>query len=213
MILGGNSGATASATRSGSTAAAERMSAQACDNVQELVCRAQAQDENAFAVLYEFYSPRIYSYLYYHLNGSCHEAEDLTNEVFLKVLEKIQTFEFRGLPFSAWLYRIAHNHLVDHVRGRPKLPSLPIETCFEMREERAQRELDNALTAEDLKTAIIYLTEEQRQVIVLRFVQGLNTLETALAMDKSEDAVKKLQARGLQMLKRILTDGRANGRH
>ncbi|MBI4493172.1 MAG: sigma-70 family RNA polymerase sigma factor [Chloroflexi bacterium] len=177
------------------------------------MCRAQKGDENAFARLYTLYSPKIHSYLYYHLNGYGYEAEDLTNEVFVKVLEKIHTFEFRGLPFTAWLYRIAHNHLVDHVRGRPKQPCVPIEACFEMRAEDAQQELETTLSAEDLRTALVCITEEQRRVIVLRFVQGLNTIETAQAMGKSEDAVKKLQARGLQMLKKVLSEGRKNGRH
>lgn len=185
----------------------------AADPVQELVERAKARDERAFAALYELYAPKIHSYFYYHLNGRSHEAEDLTNEVFVKVLEKIRTFEFRGLPFSSWLYRIAHNHLIDHVRGQPKLGPVALEDCLELREERAQRDLDNALSAQDLKEALWYLTAEQRQVIVLRFVQGLNTLETALAMDRSEDAVKKLQARGLMMLKKVLVNGRSNGRH
>lgn len=182
-------------------------------SLQELVRRAQARDQSAFAALYEHYSPKIRSYLYYHLNGHAAEAEDLTNEVFVKVLEKIHAYEFRGLPFSAWLYRIAHNHLVDHVRSRPKQQPVPIEVCQEMHEEGAQRELENALTAEDLKAALVDLTEEQRQVIILRFVQGLNTIETAAIMGKSEGAVKKLQARGLLMLKKILSEGRAHGRH
>lgn len=184
------------------------------DAIHELVRRAQARDEGAFSALYEHFSPKIHSYLYYHLNGhSSYEAEDLTNEVFIKVLEKIHTFEFRGLPFSAWLYRIAHNRLIDHVRGQPKAPSASIDDCLNLHQESAQRALENALDAEDLRAALVDLTEEQRQVIVLRFVQGLNTAETAAAMDKSEDAVKKLQARGLITLKKILLQGRTNGRH
>jgi RNA polymerase sigma-70 factor (ECF subfamily) len=82
-----------------------------------------------------------------------------------------------------------------------------------MHEERALRDLENALTAEDLKHALEELTEEQRQAIVLRFVQGLSTIETAQVMERSEDAVKKLQARGLIMLKKILSTGRARGRN
>lgn len=183
------------------------------DSVQALVERAQAHDERAFTALYEQFAPKIHSYFYYHLNGRGHEAEDLTTEVFVKVLEKIQTFEFRGLPFSSWLYRIAHNHLIDHVRGQPKQIPVALEACLDLREESAQRDLDNALRAQDLKEALRYLTPEQRQVIVLRFVQGLNTMETALAMERSEDAVKKLQARGLMMMKKVLVNGRSNGRH
>lgn len=173
-------------------------------DVQALVRRAQQQDGQAFSELYELYSRKVYSYLYYHLNGRVHEAEDLTADVFIKVFEKIGSYQFRGAPFSAWLFRIAHNHLIDHVRSRPRQPVVPLDAIDGLQETSTLRELERRLTVEQLRRALVQLTLEQGQVIVLRFVESMSTAETAHAMGKSEDAVKKLQARGLATLKRVL---------
>lgn len=173
-------------------------------DVQALVQRAQKQDGQAFAELYAYYAQKVYSYLYYHLGGRAHEAEDLTAEVFIKVFEKIGSYQFRGAPFSAWLFRIAHNHLIDHVRSRPRQPLVPLEAIAELQETTTLQELDRRLTVQQLKRALARLTPEQRQVVVLRFIEGLSTAETAQAVGKSDDAIKKLQARGLATLKRLL---------
>lgn len=173
-------------------------------DIQALVRRAQQQDGQAFGELYALYARKVYSYLYYHLKGRSQEAEDLTADVFVKVFEKIGSYEFRGAPFSAWLFRIAHNHLVDHVRSRPRQQLVPLEAIAELPETASLQELDRRLTVEQLKRALARLTPEQRQVVVLRFVEGLSTAETAQAVARSDDAVKKLQARGLATLKRVL---------
>jgi RNA polymerase sigma-70 factor (ECF subfamily) len=173
-------------------------------DVQALVRRAQEQDGQAFGALYELYARKVYSYLYYHLNGRAQEAEDLTADIFIKVFEKISSYQFRGVPFSAWLFRIAHNHLIDHVRSRPRQPLVPLEAVAEIKETATLQEIDRRLTIEQLSGALTQLTREQRQVIILRFIEGLSTAETAQATGKTEDAVKKLQARGLATLKRVL---------
>ena len=172
--------------------------------VQDLVKRAHEQDKAAFGELYERYWPRIYNYLCRQLDGCSQEAEDLTAEVFAKVYEKIGSYQFRGVPFSAWLFRIAHNQLIDHVRSRPRAPSAPLEDAAEIQEPSSLRALDRRLTADQIKGALQLLTEEQRQVVVLRFIEGLSTQQTAERMGKTEEAVKKLQARGLAALKRAM---------
>lgn len=169
--------------------------------VQDLVRRANEQDRPAFAELYERYSPRIYSYLYHRLRGSSHEAEDLTADVFAKVFEKLNTYQFRGLPFSAWVFRIAHNQLIDHVRGQPRRPIVPIELAEEL---EASGGYDQGLAAVQLREAMQHLTEEQRQVVAFRFLEGMSLAQTSAAVGKSEEAVKKLQARGLASLKRVM---------
>jgi RNA polymerase sigma-70 factor, ECF subfamily len=174
------------------------------DELHEVVERAKAGDSAAFATLYERFQPEIYRYLARHLGAHRHEAEDLTAEVFLKVFERLQGYEFRGLPFSAWLFRIARNHLIDHVRARPKRPVGSIEDEPEIAELGAQKTLDRSLDRMELARALRRLTDEQRQVVVLRFLEGRSTAETAAAMGKTEDAVKKLQARGLLHLRRVL---------
>ena len=172
--------------------------------IQALVSRAQSGDRDAFGELYERLSPKVYSYLYYHLNARTHLAEDLTEEVFIKVLEKLGRYQDRGLPFSAWVFRIAHNHLIDHVRAQPRQGVLSIDDCHDLPEQQAERTLELALTHTELARAIGHLTPDQRRVVVLRFLQGLSTAETARALGKTEDAVKKLQSRGLQVLKKNL---------
>lgn len=174
------------------------------EQIQGLVERAQAGDAGAFGELYERLAPKVYSYLYYHLNGHTPLAEDLTEEVFVKVLEKLGRYQNRGLPFSAWLFRIAHNHLIDYLRAQPKLGLGSIEECRGVPERRAEQSLELTLTHAELARALGHLTEDQRRVVVLRFLQGMSTAETARVLGKTEDAVKKLQARGLQMLRKSL---------
>jgi len=174
------------------------------NDIQVLVERAQAGDREAFGEIYEQLAPKVYSYLYNHTNGRAHLAEDLTEEVFVKVLEKLGRYQDRGLPFASWVYRIAHNHLVDYFRTQPKRGVVSIDDCYDLAESRAEKSLDEALVHGELTKALKQLTEEQRQVVVLRFLQGMNISETATAVGKSEDAVKKLQARGLMAMRRAL---------
>src|SRR5262249_25771808 len=113
--------------------------------VQTLVERAQSGDGGAFGELYEQFAPEIYRYLLRHLNGRRESAEDLTEEVFLKVLERLGSYQFRGLPFSAWLYRIARNHMIDHLRSRPKQVVSSLDTAPQIPEKKAEQGLDPSL--------------------------------------------------------------------
>lgn len=172
--------------------------------IQELVQRAQDGDREAFGEIYERLAPKVYNYLYHHTNGQAQLAEDLAEEVFVKVLEKLARYQNRGLPFASWVYRIAHNHLVDYFRTLPKSGVLSIDDCYDLAESRAEKSLNDALTHNELAGALQRLTEDQRRVVVLRFLQGMNINETARTIGKTEDAVKKLQARGLMALRRAL---------
>lgn len=177
-------------------------------DVEALVKQAQAGDFTAFGEVYERFAPEIQRYLLRHLGGRRELAEDLTEEVFLKVLERINTFQFRGLPFSAWLYRIARNHMIDHIRVQPKMPIGSLDAAPEVPERRAERALERSLDRQELAEALGHLTDDQRCAVVLRFLEGLSTAETATRMSKTEDAVKKLQARGLTQLRRVLETAR-----
>jgi RNA polymerase sigma-70 factor (ECF subfamily) len=166
--------------------------------------RARTGEAVAFGELYEQLSQRVYNYLYYHLNGRTQLAEDLTEEVFVKVLEKLNLYQDRGLPFSAWIFRIAHNHLIDFLRAQPRPGVVSIDDCQDLRAPGAERTLELALTHAELTCAMAGLTADQHRVIVLRFLQGLGTSETAEVLGKTEDAVRRLQARGLRVLKKSL---------
>ena len=173
-------------------------------DVQHLVQRAQANDRAAFGELYELFCPKIYSYIAYHLNGRVEAAEDLTEEVFMKALQNLGTFQFREVPFSSWLYRIAHNHLIDHIRTVKKQPQVNIDDAQHLLFERDR--LDGRLDRQTLSHALAKITQDQRQIVLMRIVQGLSITETAKAVGKSEDSVKQLQSRGLKALKRVLQE-------
>jgi RNA polymerase sigma-70 factor (ECF subfamily) len=170
------------------------------------VLLAKAGDREAIAWLYEGYAPRLHRYFLARLGGHTQQAEDLTMEVFLRVLERLGSYECRGLPFGAWLFRIARNLLIDHHRSLPSGPLLTLEACEDVGAAAAERALDQVISQYDLMQALRRLTREQRQVLDLRFIRGRSLAETRAALGKTEEAVKKLQARGLQAMQRILAE-------
>ncbi len=170
---------------------------------RELIRRAQECDSQALADIYERYYQGIYSYIFYRV-GDDSLAEDLTSEVFLKALEAIESYTFRGIPLSAWLYRIAANLVVDYFRRQPKQPNLPLEETKLFSNDNPAELLERGLTAGELRKALSKLTEEQKQVIILKFVNGLSNAEVAKVLGKTEGAVKSLQHRALASLARHL---------
>ncbi len=171
---------------------------------RDLVRLAIRRDADAFGQLYQIHLDSIYRYVFYRV-GSAPEAEDLTEQVFLKAWEHIAQYDERGLPFAAWLYRMAHNLVVDLYRTRRVTEELA-ETVVEDRPgpaETVERRMEAAGVAAALRT----LPQEYQQVIVLRFVQGLSHAEAAGIMERSEGAVRILQHRALGALQRALTDG------
>jgi RNA polymerase sigma-70 factor (ECF subfamily) len=169
-----------------------------------LVALAQQGDQQAFATLYEHYRPLVYRFLRRRLDGADEAVEDLTEDVFVKLYEKLDRYVERGLPFTAWLYRIAHNQLVDYLRTLPRLSSQPLEAVADVPESQTSSEYRSVLDRQTLEPALARLTAEQRQAVELRFLQGLSVAETAATMGRSEEAVKKLQARALVNLRRAL---------
>jgi RNA polymerase sigma-70 factor, ECF subfamily len=173
----------------------------------ELVRRAQKGDASSFGALYERYFDKVYSYLSFKL-GSPTDAEDVAEQVFLKALESLGGYKWTGVPFQAWLFRIAHNMMVDTLRRRSRRPSDPIEYAAGLSDERRSADpdamLSDKLTREGLLEAVECLTELQKQVISLKFAGGLPNAEVARLMGKSEGAVKALQHAALASLNRHL---------
>jgi RNA polymerase sigma-70 factor (ECF subfamily) len=169
---------------------------------EDLVRRVRANDPHAFDELYSRYSPRVFGYLFQRLNGNAEEAEDLTADVFTKVYEKIDGFQPQGAPLSAWVFRIAHNRLIDSVRRRPRQTQVTLEDAPEITSGPVFGVVEQHVALEQIKAGLARLTNEQRQVIVLRFLEGKSLAETAQVVGRNEDAVKKLQARGLASLRR-----------
>jgi RNA polymerase sigma-70 factor (ECF subfamily) len=183
--------------------AAERTTISARE-AAELVARAQQGDQMAFAELYETYRPLVYRFLRRRLDGSDEIVEDLTEDVFVKVYEKLDRYVERGMPFTAWLYRIAHNHLVDYLRSLPRMAAHSLDEVAEVPEVAASAAYRQVLDRQSLEPAMARLTPEQRQAIELRFMEGMSVAETAAAMGRSDEAVKKLQARALANMRRHL---------
>jgi RNA polymerase sigma-70 factor (ECF subfamily) len=169
---------------------------------EELVSRIHANDANAFDELYTRYSPRVFGYLYQRLNGNIEEAEDLTAEVFAKVYQKIDSFEVQGAPLSSWLFRIARNRLIDSVRRRPQQTPVELESAPQLAAGPVFQGVDQHLAMDLIKNGLARLTTEQRQVIIFRFLEDKSLAETAALMQRTEEAVKKLQSRGLAALRR-----------
>ena len=168
-----------------------------------LVARAKRGDEAAISQLYRQYAPGIYGYVASRV-GYPALADDLTSEVFLRALEGLPRFEYRGISFGAWLYRIAHDRVADHFRLQARRPTLPLENGFLAMQNGVEHEVEANLEAQRLKKAIGQLTADQQQVVLLRFNAGFRLKEVAHVMGKSIDAVKMLQLRALARLRQLV---------
>jgi RNA polymerase sigma-70 factor (ECF subfamily) len=163
-----------------------------------------SRDPNAFGELYDRFVERVYRYLYFRI-GSHPEAEDLTEQVFLKAWEAIGRYRWQGRPFLAWLYRLAHNTHIDHVRTQKPTTSLNNdERPIELASPAAAVELARTLDADLLAGALGQLTPDQQQVIVMKFIEGMDNDQIAHSMDKREGAIRALQMRALMSLRRVL---------
>jgi RNA polymerase sigma-70 factor (ECF subfamily) len=171
-----------------------------------LLSRAQQLDPDAWSVIYAQYYPRVYAFLMARVRDSM-LAEDLAADVFVSALRAIASYEERGLTLAAWLYRIAHNRLIDYYRRYGSRPGTSLDEMeADGSPEPAAHPSGDAASNEriDLHQAMQRLSTEQQQVIHLRFVEGMTSDQVAQIMSKSEGAVKILQHRALKVLKGLL---------
>src|SRR5215467_5368211 len=191
----GNEGGMASPT--------EREAArESTEHVRELVARGQQGDREALEELYLIHFDRIYSYLHVSV-GNRHDAEDLTTQTFLKMLEKIGSFKWQSAPFSAWLFRIAHNLAMDHFRAtRRWQPEEEVPEPPDSAERSAEDAAMHSIGRQSMLELIENLSPEQQQVLSLKFVFNLPNAEVAAILDKSEGAIKSLQHRALVSLQK-----------
>jgi RNA polymerase sigma-70 factor (ECF subfamily) len=175
-------------------------------NEEELLAAAMQYNEAALGELYDRYEAKIYSYVFRRM-GDQVIAEDLTAQVFLKMLESIRDRKAWHSSFSGWLYRIAHNLVIDHYRRRDRQSSIDIEETpmasdLEDPTETAEMNMD----AERLRAAIRRLTDEQAEVVSLRFLEGYSIAEVATMTNRTEGAIKALQYRAVATLRSLLYD-------
>jgi RNA polymerase sigma-70 factor (ECF subfamily) len=181
----------------------------------ELVHRA-ATDREAFGELYERHVVRIYNYIYYR-TGNHHDAEDLTARVFERALRHVESFEDKGVPYSAWLYRIAHNLVANWHRDQSRRPVVPLDERL-LVSGGAKLPESEAITEEErslLLAAVRRLAPDRQQLLILKYVQHLSNAEVAQIMGRTEGAIKSLYHRTLnalrEELKRILKEGISRG--
>jgi RNA polymerase sigma-70 factor (ECF subfamily) len=173
--------------------------------VRVLVARAQRGDRAALEDLYLLHFDRVYSYLHMSV-GNRHDAEDLTTQTFMKMLEAIRRFEWRSAPFSAWLLRIAHNLAMDHFRANRRWrPEEDVPESADGEECSAEEQALASFGETHVLTLIERLSPEQRQVLTLKFVYRFSNGEVAAILGKTEGAVKSLQHRALASLERHVT--------
>lgn len=171
---------------------------------QTIVEAAQQGDQDALAALYDHYFPRVYRYVASRL-PTTEDAEDVTTEIFLRVIENLRTFTFRGLPFGAWVFRIARNEIVTFVRRRKTRSQVaPLTEYIADPAPDHTEEIHTALTLDVVRAATAKLPEAQRQVIELRFGAGLSVAETARALGKTENNVKVLQHKAIAKLQTMV---------
>ncbi len=173
------------------------------DEIEGLVERVQEGDSAALGALYDRLAERIYRFSLFRV-GNHHDAEDLTQRTFLKMIEALPRYQRRGIPFEAWLFRLARNAAIDLMRGRRSHE--PLESASELRSSAPGPEAaaEEAAELAAARRAIEQLTAEQREVISYRFAAGLTPREIGLLMGKREGTVRALQFRALNAMRRFI---------
>jgi RNA polymerase sigma-70 factor (ECF subfamily) len=181
------------------------------EELRRLVDRAKQGDREALEDLYLIHFDRIYSYLHMSV-GNRHDAEDLTTQVFLKMLESIGRFRWRSAPFSAWLFRIAHNLAMDHFRATKRWqPEENVPEPEPPMESAAEEEALESIGRQSMLELIQNLSHEQQQVLTLKFVFNFSNADAATILDKTEGAIKSLQHRALASLQRQMSQSDPSG--
>jgi RNA polymerase sigma-70 factor (ECF subfamily) len=170
---------------------------------------AQHYDSKALAEIFDAYYERIFAYIYRRV-GSPSQCEDMAGEVFLRLLEALKTDRGPRTNLLAWLYRVAHNMIVDHYRRQSKTATQPLEDWLVSLPDNPTERVEREMLQEQIRLAVSRLTQDQQQVIVLKFVEELTNAQVGMVMGKPEGAIKSLQHRALAALRRQMEDGQLN---
>ena len=173
----------------------------------EVLDRAIKGDEAAFSVLYQENVKKIYNYIYYR-TGNVGDAEDLTARVFQRALKHITRYKKTNVPFSAWLYRIAHNLVANWHRDNKRRKEVPIEDHIHIQSKsnNPNHEIEKKQEIEFLLSAVHCLPSDRQMVLILKYVEDLSNKEIGEIMGKSEGAIKSLYHRTLLDLRGIFSD-------
>jgi RNA polymerase sigma-70 factor (ECF subfamily) len=180
-------------------------------NEEEILARASQGEREAFGLLYERYVERIFNYVYYR-TGNTNDAEDLTARVFQRAMKHIVNYTDRGVPFSAWLYRIAHNLVANWHRDRSRKQEIPLDDLpiLIAKGDHPERNLVRSQEQDALLKMIRTLPPERQNLLILKFVEDMSNAEIGAIMGRSEGAVKSLYHRTLLALRDQLEDQNLN---
>ena len=171
-------------------------------DVDELVLRAKDGDETAFAGLYDVFAVRVYRFFLARVREPA-DAEDLVQHVFIKLVESLPRYEQRGIPFGAWIFRVARNMLIDFDRAKRTADPLDAFAALPDGTPGPAAQAEAGMTQTHIRAALDTLTPEQRDVIVYRFFAGLTPGEIGALMGKREGSIRALQFRALEGLRRL----------
>ena len=180
-------------------------------NEEEILALASQGDRDSFGLLYERYVERIFNYVYYR-TGNTHDAEDLTARVFQRAMNHIKNYTDRGVPFSAWLYRIAHNLVANWHRDRSRKQEIPLDDLpiLQTKGDHPEKNLVRSQEQDALLRMIRKLPSERQNLLILKFVENMSNAEIGAIMGRSEGAVKSLYHRTLFALRDQLEDQNLN---
>lgn len=164
---------------------------------------ARRANETVLATLYEEYYDKITRYAYTRI-GNKTDAEDIAGEVFLKALESLKSYKERGIPMQAWLFKIAHNLVVDYLRKMSKHKTVPIDTVPVEADTNPVTVAEKNIELERVNRAMEQLTREQREVLGLRFLGGLTSREAGSILNKSDGAIREMQRAAMEKLRKLL---------
>ncbi len=173
------------------------------DEIRLLVKNAQKGDRESFGKIYDYLIDRIYRFMYFR-TGNKEESEDLTESVFLKAYEKLSTYHDNGLPFEAWVFRIARNQLVDHYRTKKQSVQLDETSEIEDKKPNPEDIAEQNIQKQMILQGIRQLPSTYQEIIIFKFIEERENKEIGLILDKPVEQVRVLQSRALKALKKVL---------
>ena len=171
--------------------------------IETLVDRAIHGDTEAFGCLYDIYADQIYRHIYYRTSNS-KDAQDLTQEVFIKAWQGLPKYKRTKTPFAGWLFTISHNRVIDYYRTKKDTVYLNNEISIEDSNSSPEKLLDDEFTQEEIRKVILQLPEVQQQVILMSFIEGFKYSEIAATLNKSEGNIRVIVYRAVKKMREIL---------
>ncbi len=172
--------------------------------IDQVVRRAKTADRSALGELYDALLPRVYRFVYFRVNRR-EDAEDLTEQIFVRIFEKIGTYDERGVPFEAWVFRIARNMIIDFYRAHNTV-TVTLDQAYDVPDTGSSPEEDVEVTLamEDVHAALLKLPDNYREIIILKYIEEYENEEISEMLEKPVSHVRVLQSRAIQKLKDIL---------